>query len=73
MKIIKRDGSTQNFLPNKVLTRIKNQSKGLQIDIHNLFQKVIPLIQDGMTTTEIDEIIAFISADFVTTHPDYSL
>jgi ribonucleoside-diphosphate reductase alpha subunit len=73
MKIIKRNGTKQDFLPNKVLQRIKTQSKGLKIDVHNLFQKVIPLIQDGMTTTELDEIIAFTSADFVTTHPDYSI
>ena len=73
MRITKRDGSSQQFLPNKILTRIKNRSQGLKVDGHELFQKVIPSIKDGMTTTDIDELIAFTSADMVTTHPDYSL
>jgi ribonucleoside-diphosphate reductase alpha subunit len=73
MRITKRDGSSQHFLPNKILTRIKNRSQGLKVDAHELFQKVIPSIKDGMTTTDIDELIAFTSADMVTTHPDYSL
>ena len=45
----------------------------MKVDAHELFQKVIPSIKDGMTTTDIDELIAFTSADMVTTHPDYSL
>jgi ribonucleotide reductase alpha subunit len=73
MKIVKRDGSSQSFMPNKILSRIKEQSKGLKVDTTALFQQVIPLIQDNMTTTEIDELIAFKSADKVLEHPDYSL
>ena len=73
MKILKRDKSTQAFTPNKILTRIKTQSKGLKIDSDVLFQEVIPLITDNITTTEIDEIIAFKSADKIIQHPDYSL
>ena len=73
MKILKRDKSTQAFTPNKILTRIKTQSKGLKIDSDVLFQEVIPLITDNITTTEIDEIIAFKAADKIIQHPDYSL
>ena len=73
MKIVKRDKSTQAFTPNKILTRIKTQAKGLKIDADVLFQEVIPLITDNITTTEIDEIIAFKSADKIIQHPDYSL
>jgi ribonucleoside-diphosphate reductase alpha subunit len=73
MKIVKRDKSTQAFTPNKILTRIKTQSKGLKIDSDVLFQEVIPLITDNITTTEIDEIIAFKAADKIIQHPDYSL
>ena len=73
MRITKRDGSSQQFLPNKILNRIKNRSQGLKVNAHELFQKVIPSIKDGMTTTDLDELIAFSSADMVTTHPDYSL
>jgi ribonucleotide reductase alpha subunit len=73
MKIKKRSGVLQPFMPNKLLTRIKDQAKGLQIDSDLLFQEVIPLISDEISTTEIDEIIAFKSADKILDHPDYSL
>ena len=73
MKIVKRDGTKQSFAPNKVLTRIKTQAKGLEVNSTALFQEVIPFISDNMTTTEVDEIIAFKSADKIIQHPDYSL
>ena len=73
MKIVKRDGTRQNFAPNKILTRIKTQSKGLNVNADELFQEVIPLMSDNITTTEIDEIIAFKAADKIIKHPDYSL
>jgi len=73
MRIVKRDKSTQAFTPNKILTRIKTQAKGLKVDADVLFQEVIPLMSDNITTTEIDEIIAFKAADKIMLHPDYSL
>lgn len=74
MKIKKANGNYQQFLPNKILDRIKKQSKdlpGVNPDI--LFQKIIPSIQDEMSTTQIDEIIAFKAADMAIEHPDYSI
>jgi ribonucleoside-diphosphate reductase alpha chain len=73
MKIKKRDGSYQAFMPNKLLNRIKEQSKGLRVDSHILFQEVVPLIRDGYSTKELDELIAFKAADKITEHPDYSI
>lgn len=73
MKIIKSDGRHQSFMPNKLLTRIKDQSKGLNIDSDKLFQEVISLISDGMNTTDIDELLAFKAADKIILHPDYSI
>lgn len=73
MRIVKRDKSSQAFTPNKILARIKTQAKGLKVDSDTLFQEVIPLISDNITTTEIDEIIAFKAADKVIIHPDYSI
>ena len=73
MRILKRDKTTQAFMPNKILSRIKGQSNGLKIDSDSLFQEVIPLITDNITTTEIDEVIAFKAADKIIQHPDYSL
>lgn len=73
MKITKRSGQKQNFAPNKILTRLKTQAKGLNVSPDLIFQKVIPHIKDGMTTTEIDEIIAFQASDLQIQHPDYAL
>lgn len=72
MRIIKRDGTKQPFMPNKILTRLKTQSKDLNVSPDKLFQKVIPHIKDGMTATDIDEIIAFQAADLQIEHPDYA-
>ena len=75
MKIIKKDGSSQNFNPNKVLTRIKRTAKSLnlKVDSDKLSQKVIPQIQDGMTTNDIDNLIVIESLGSVYLHPDYSM
>jgi len=75
MKIIKKDGSSQNFNPNKVLTRIKRtvKSSNLGIDSDKLSQKVIPQIQDGMTTNDIDNLIIIEALGSVYLHPDYSM
>jgi ribonucleoside-diphosphate reductase alpha chain len=72
MKIRKRNGDFQAFMPNKILSRIKQHSKDLNVDSDQLFKEVIPLIYDDMTTTELDELIAFKAADKVISHPDYA-
>jgi len=72
MRIIKNNGKSQDFSPNKIMQRIKNSSKGLKVNVDNIFKSVIPHIQDNMTTTEIDELLAFNIADFIQDHPDYS-
>lgn len=72
MRIKKRNNEFQNFMPNKILTRIKQHSKELKVDCDQLFKEVVPLIYDGMTTTELDELIAFKAADKVISHPDYA-
>lgn len=73
MRIIKKDGTEQSFQPTKLLTRIKKAGKGLKINPDILFQEVVPLLKDGISTTEIDEILAYSSADKIIEHPDYSL
>lgn len=73
MKIKKRSGELSSFMPNKILNRIKEQAKGLKVNSDYVFQKVIPSIQDEMTTTQIDEIIAFKCNDLTVEHPDYSI
>jgi len=73
MRIKKKDGTTQAFMPNKILSRIKSQSKNLTVDPDELFVEVIQMVNDGMTSTELDELIAFKAADKIIEHPDYSI
>lgn len=73
MKITKRNLKQQPFMPNKILTRLKQQSKGLKVNADKLFQLVIPHIKDGITTTELDQIISFQAANLQVTHPDYGV
>ena len=72
MRIKKRNGEYQAFMPNKILSRIKSSAKNLNVDCDSLFMEVVPLIYDEMTTTELDELIAFKAAEKVINHPDYS-
>lgn len=73
MKITKRNGNKQAFMPNKLLNRIKESAKGLKVNPDKLFKDVIPSMYDDMSTTEIDEIISYASADKILEHPDYSV
>lgn len=73
IKIVKRDGSTQTFLPNKIRTRIANQAKGLKVNVDELFVDIMPYVKDGISTTELDEVIAFRASDKAIIHPDYSM
>jgi len=71
MKIYKKDGTSQSFMPNKILTRIKKNGKDLNVDSDEIFKDVIKSIFDGITTTQIDELIANVSINNVTRHIDY--
>ena len=73
MQIVKKGGVKQAFSPDKIMTRIKNAANGLNIDVDNIFKAVIPSVEDGMTTTEMDELLAFTIADFIQDHPDNSI
>lgn len=73
MKIVKSNGTKQDFNPNKILNRIKKASKGLKVEVEEIFKLTVTDVAEGMTTKEIDEIIAFRCADKIISHPDYSL
>lgn len=73
IRILKRDGTTQAFLPNKIKTRIATQAKGLKVNVDELFIDIMPYVKDGISTTELDEVIAFRASDKAIVHPDYSM
>ena len=72
MEIVKRNGSTMEFNPSKILTRIKKQSEGLKVNPDELFIKVTQGIGDGITTNQIDDLIAITADSLSHKHSDYS-
>lgn len=72
MHIIKSNGQKQQFSPNKLLNRIKTQSKGLNIDEVKVFQECVSGIVEGMTSKEIDNLIAVSAANMIIDDYDYS-
>lgn len=72
MQVIKRNGSKIDFNPNKILNRIKTQSKGLKVDPDDVFMKVVQGIADEMTTNELDDLISVVAESLAMNHPEYS-
>jgi ribonucleoside-diphosphate reductase alpha chain len=72
MKIKKQNNTFQEFMPEKILERIKQQAIGLKVDPNLIFKKAIAGVVDGMATKDIDSLIAKTAADFILHDPDYS-
>jgi len=85
MKVIKRDGSSEDVSFDKVLQRIqicagaKTKSPDLiqftPLDVNPtlIAQRTLLRIYDGVKTSELDELAAQLSMSLVTTHPDYGI
>ena len=71
MKVIKRDGKSEDVSFDKVLQRIRKAAKGLQVNPDALAQQVLGQIIDGVHTSELDELTAQLAASLCTNHPDY--
>ena len=75
MIIIKRNGTEEEVKFDKISSRIKKQTYGLNtdfVDYMEITQKVIAGIFDGITTRELDDLASTISASLTSIHPDYS-
>lgn len=72
IKVIKRNGNKIDFNPNKILSRIKKQSEGLNVNSSDVFIKVAQGIANDMTTNELDDLISVVSESMAMNHPDYS-
>ena len=73
MKVIKRDGESEEVSFDKIIRRVKNLSNNLNVDPIKVAQRVIESIFDGITTTELDELSAETSCSLSTEHPDYGM
>lgn len=76
MYVIKRDGRKQEVKFDKVTARIQKLCYGLDsqhVDPTLVALKVIEGIYDGVTTVELDNLAAEVSATLTARHPDYAL
>lgn len=75
MFVIKRNGLRETVKFDKITARIQKLSYGLSplVDVIDLAMKTIEGIYDGVTTSELDNLAAEISASLTTKHPDYAL
>jgi ribonucleotide reductase alpha subunit len=71
MRVIKRNGETEEVSFDKVLNRIKNISDNLSANVFDIAQKVCSRIYDNVKTSELDELAAHICSSMITDHPDY--
>lgn len=73
MRVIKRNGTYENLLFDKILNRIRKlgQQANININYQSLVMKVIEQLYDNIPTTKIDELAAEQCAVMSTLHPDY--
>ncbi|CAK8567834.1 unnamed protein product [Lathyrus sativus] len=75
MYVIKRDGSQEPVQFDKITTRIKELSHGLNpehCDPVLVSQKVCASVYKGVTTSYLDELAAETAAGMAVIHPDYA-
>ena len=75
MHVIKRDGKKELMSFDKILKRIKQTGK--QLNLHNIIYaqltiKIIDQLKDNIETSKIDELTAEQCASMGTVHPDYT-
>jgi ribonucleoside-diphosphate reductase alpha subunit len=74
MKVTKRNGGLEDLAFDKILNRIRNLGK--EVDIHinyqSLIMKVIEQLYNKIPTSKIDELAAEQCATMSTNHPDYA-
>jgi len=74
MYVVKRDGKKQPVMFDKITARVRKLCYGLNelVDPIKVSMRVIEGVYDGVSTSELDNLAAEISATLTTTHPDYA-
>ena len=72
MKITKRDGRIEELDLNKIVTRVRKQGEGLQVDTDMVATKTIQFLTDNITSSEIDKQLASVAESYSILHPDYN-
>lgn len=72
MRVVKRNGSTEDVSFDKVLKRLLTLADNeLAVDCYGLAQQVCTRIYDGVHTCELDELAAHMCSSMIIEHPDY--
>jgi len=74
MYVVKRDGRKEPMMFDKITARVRKLCYGLNelVDPVKVAMRVIEGLYDGVTTSELDNLAAEISATLTTAHPDYA-
>lgn len=74
MYVEKRDGRKEPIMFDKITARVRKLCYGLNelVDPVKVAMRVIEGLYDGVTTSELDNLAAEISATLTTAHPDYA-
>lgn len=76
MYVIKRDGKKELVKYDKITTRIRKQTYGLNsdyVEALEIAKKVIQGVHDGVLSVELDNLAAETAAAMTSVHPDYSI
>lgn len=73
MRVLKRNGETEDVSFDKVLNRLKNLSGDIEIDTSEIAQKVCSRIYDGVKTAELDELAAYLCSSMSIESPEYGI
>lgn len=74
MRVIKRNGTSEEVSFDKVLNRIRlisEENRSLNVNVFDIAQKVCSRIYDNVKTSELDELTAHLCSSMITVHPDY--
>lgn len=74
MFVVKRDGRKEQIMFDKITARVRKLCYGLNelVDPLKVAMRVIEGLYDGVTTSELDNLAAEVSATMTTAHPDYA-
>jgi len=71
MKVIKRNGTTEEVSFDKITKRIRNECDDLDIEPILVSQKICSQIYNNIKTSDMDEYTARVAAAMYTVHPDF--
>ena len=72
MKVIKSSGTSQEFTPEKLIKVLEWGCENTRVDPYELYQAIVPPLQDGMTTYDIQRAATKVAASMISIEePDY--